>query len=267
MLGLTNSQLFSVVTSPKTEGTSTGAHDEECHNKRQDNVSPEQHGVNMENPGNHVESTVLEDWRGQGNPKKRQRRIKSYLNANLEWVYTDLTAERKPVSLGLLKNGHRLELKPVKISGESYILANTCAFDAFVQLICLAYCDSAAFKSVVDEREETVFSLIRHVTTSGVGTAVYKQRAQIMKDVFDIERLPANVNRIHGECCIASLVKAIWLLPVISEVSICSSANSPNEGRENEMQILTVHQSAEDEITVLEQRMQRSLEDRNTMFG
>jgi hypothetical protein len=33
----------------------------------------------------------------------------------------------------------------VKISGESYVLTNTCAFDAFVQLLCLAYCDSVAF--------------------------------------------------------------------------------------------------------------------------
>jgi hypothetical protein len=114
------------------------------------------------------------------------------------------------------------------------------------------------------EREETVFSLIRHVTTNGVGTAVYKQRAQIMKDVFEIERLPANVNRINGECCIASLVKAIWLLPVISEVSTCSSANCPNNRTDNEVQVLTVHQSMEDEVTVLEQRMQRSLEDRHT---
>lgn len=190
--------------------------------------------------------------------------MQSYLNANPDWVYTDLSSKRKPAALGLLKNGHRVELKPIKLDGEKYVLSNTCAFDAFVQLLCSAYHDSVALKALVDRQNETLFKLIRQVSQHGVGTVAYKQRAEIMKAVYNIQRLPENIYRINGECCIASLVKTVWLFPVITEVSLCSSENCPDATRTNELQILTVQLSNAEQIVMLEKHIQTVLRDRIT---
>lgn len=78
--------------------------------------------------GNVLQCAKEENWKGM-NKKKRTKA--SYLEANSEFLVTDMSKYRKLLQIGILKNGHRVELQPVKIhTGDRVILSNTCSFDA-----------------------------------------------------------------------------------------------------------------------------------------
>jgi hypothetical protein len=120
-----------------------------------------------------------------------------------------LADKRKGTKLGLLNNCHHPELKPIKIDGKSYMLSNTCAFDSFAQILCVAYCDSSQLKLSIDANDCKLFNLVRHIVTKGVNLSVYGLRAEILRLVFDTEVLPHDVCRIGGTCSISCLVNGI----------------------------------------------------------
>lgn len=52
--------------------------------------------------------------------------------------------------IGLLRNGHLDDLRPIPISRNlSLTLSNTCGYDSLIQLLACAYCDSDSFKQLV----------------------------------------------------------------------------------------------------------------------
>lgn len=87
----------------------------------------------------------FENWRGLGQSKSTQKRS-SYLKKNSEWLHIDLSCGKKYIPIGVLKNGSRTILQPVKVNKRKYVTTNTCAFDSVVQILCSAYCDSDDYK-------------------------------------------------------------------------------------------------------------------------
>lgn len=62
----------------------------------------------------------------------------------------------------------------------------TCAFDAFVQSLCCAFCDSSAFQNnVTKDSEKPVLQLVKAIATDGVNQQTYKRRAELLGAMFE----------------------------------------------------------------------------------
>ncbi|CAH0546776.1 unnamed protein product [Brassicogethes aeneus] len=62
----------------------------------------------------------------------------------------DYSSLRNVVPVPLLKNGHLIDLHPIKILKDvSVTLSNTCAFDSLLQVMVCCFCDSFTFKDLV----------------------------------------------------------------------------------------------------------------------
>ncbi|KAK9719377.1 hypothetical protein QE152_g22710 [Popillia japonica] len=83
------------------------------------------------------ERDEVENWRNQVNPKRRKHH--SYLSSQPEWSALNLNESLN--TIGLLRNGNSLQLRPVQVNNTSTILSNTCGFDSLVPLIPSYQCD------------------------------------------------------------------------------------------------------------------------------
>lgn len=133
-----------------------------------------------------LEQNSFENWRGLASETPKRPRH-SYLEPCSEVLKVDYSNLRKVISIGLLRNGHLVDLKPIKLSKTlSVTLSNTCCFDSIVQLMASGVCDSETFKELVllnTERikiAEIVNDLVRH----GVTKKTYRLRAEILTEIF-----------------------------------------------------------------------------------
>lgn len=141
-------------------------------------------------------------------PQKRQRT--SYLQPNSEFLFTDFTQKRiSPI--GLLKNGHRPQLKPVRLSDNKYVtLSNTCAFDAVTQLLCCAFCDSASFNKIVSACDDIFCKLINQLARSSVSLKCYRMRAEILSQLFSAKEMPTGLWHIDCYVHAARITNEAW---------------------------------------------------------
>ena len=196
-------------------------------------ICEEQSDIGPEGQTTQLETESLENWRGLGKAKCGRKRKNTYLNPQSDWCAVSLSHTRKVLKIGLLKNGHRPELKPVKIGHENYVLSNTCAFDSFAQVMCVAYCDSDNVRNWFGTVNNKFTELVCNIVSHGVTTSAYKVRADILRLVFDTEVLPHGVCTINVTCSVSSLVSEVWLPAVFLEISQCSSAVCPSKIRTN----------------------------------
>lgn len=94
-----------------------------------------------------ADDKVVENWRGLAIPPKKRR--STYLSPCTEWLHADTSVLTKKAKLGLIRNGNIRDLQPVKVCGHTVRVTNTCAFDAFCQCLCSAFCDSTFYSSYV----------------------------------------------------------------------------------------------------------------------
>lgn len=101
----------------------------------------------------------------------RKRPRTSYLEPSSELLQAEYSMLRKVLPIGLLRNGNLLDLKPIKISKNmSVTLSNTCGFDSLIQLMATSYCDSFAFKFLIDllETKSETAAIILNLIKEGV---------------------------------------------------------------------------------------------------
>ena len=145
--------------------------------------------------------------------------------------------------------------------------AFTQAFDSFIQLLCFAYVNSEAFRravEAVDTTNNNVCTMIQYMTKSGVNASLYKMRVNILKDIFTVDKLPHAICRINAVCSISELVNKVWLSPVITELSACSSDRCPMPVRTFTHPVLNVHFNAHRGIDQLEEALLTSIQGRTT---
>lgn len=97
-------------------------------------------------------------WRHGIGKQKKTLKSNSYLLPNPHLRHLDMKASKNIKTLPFLKNGSRAEeFKSIKIKNidGTIILSNTCAFDAVVSLIILAFCDSTNFSHVLLQKNRT----------------------------------------------------------------------------------------------------------------
>ncbi|CAL9701890.1 unnamed protein product [Knipowitschia caucasica] len=152
------------------------------------------------------EEEPVENWRGLALPPKKRKRT-SYLSPCTEWLHVDPSMKRRRVSVGLLKNGNNQQ--PVKHSKSSISMLNTCAFDAFCECLCCAYCDSSSFENVVSREvsDNQVLQLVKAMATEGVTQRTYSQRAELLCGMFKAVQLKSGGLQVDGQCHISTVIE------------------------------------------------------------
>lgn len=155
-----------------------------------------------------LEQNSFENWRGLASETPKRPRH-SYLEPCSEVLKVDYSNLRKVISIGLLRHGHLVDLKPIKLSKTlSVTLSNTCCFDSIVQLMASGVCDSETFKELVllnTERikiAEIVNDLVRH----GVTKKTYRLRAEILTEIFETQENPCGIISLSAETEVGNLL-------------------------------------------------------------
>ena len=112
----------------------------------------------------------------------------------------------------VLRNGHCPDVKPTVIDGDNILLNNTCAFDCFVQMLCVSGCESAVCRKFfeVNEYESDLCKLICIMLRTGVNVSVYNLRAKILSLVFDAKISSHRMCHVNAVCSISFQVEAVW---------------------------------------------------------
>lgn len=214
-----------------------------------------------------LEINEIENWRGEVRLPIKKRKRKSYLEPNSEWSSINLSDGRKVIPIGLLKNGHRPELKPLKINGEIYVLANTCAFDAILQLLCTASCDSVEYKSFLCIHKVPIFELARAIIMKGVNMGTYSMRCKILSSVFTSSILPNGVKKIDVASTLPTMLERVWIEnPTLVETVVCSGVQCPNPKRDIASVSILVKFDHEISREKFEQSVARKLATRRCSF-
>ncbi|XP_031334484.1 uncharacterized protein LOC116164441 [Photinus pyralis] len=86
---------------------------------------------------------------------------------------------------------------------QKYYVVNTCAFDAVLQGLAAAFCDSIVYMQFVNNQRDDIADLINSLVSVGASPATYRLRAEILfnsKDTFRSNKLLNNVIQIECQC-------------------------------------------------------------------
>lgn len=138
---------------------------------------------NMQNITDIMASREIENWCGLEKESNKSNAL--YLGTNPHKIIDALIC-KKTVKIPIIKNGNDLSLKGLKIKGDNYTVANTCAFDSIFQILLAAAHDFKNILQYMKEIEETnlFIKLILHTVTNGISPYSYKLRAQILIEIF-----------------------------------------------------------------------------------
>lgn len=170
-----------------------------------------------------LEEASVENWRGL--VKQRQKR--SYLEPLAELQEASFNA-KKVLPIGLLRNGHLVDLKPIKINSTSSLtLSNTCAFDSLVQIMATTFCDSSSFKELILITKESskMAQLVYDIVKTNVNKGIYRQRAIILNDIFNHNESRCGIVHLNVETEIGNLLPKLDINPCLAEETRCENCS------------------------------------------
>lgn len=164
----------------------------------------------------------LENWRGLAIPPKKR---KSYLTPCPEWLHKDSVPKRQKMQIDNLKNGNHLAHRPIKLGKTQLAVTNTCAFDAFCQCLCCAFCDSEHFSRYVEENcHNDMLNLVKLIVTKGINNNTYKERAKILAEIFHCDLMVSGTRQLNATCNVAKIITSTMRqIPALTREQICSS--------------------------------------------
>lgn len=102
-----------------------------------------------------------------------------------------------------------------------------CAFDAFFQCLCCAFCDCSTFQiAVLKDSENPVLQLVKAIATDGVTQQTYRRRAELLSVMFEAVSLRSAAIQIDAQCNISAVIAKtmrkchLFLLPSLSSKSL-----------------------------------------------
>ncbi|CAH1113199.1 unnamed protein product [Psylliodes chrysocephalus] len=155
-----------------------------------------------------MEQNQIENWKGKAIPTRKRT---CYLEPLAELMSTDFS-NTKLVPVGLLRNGHLMDLKPIKIGQECVTLSNTCGFDAVVQVLACAFCDSQTFKDLLilfSKNQSKIATIVCTLVEQGINKKIYRLRAELCYKVFPKNETPKNIVAIDVQIQISNLLNGI----------------------------------------------------------
>ncbi len=147
----------------------------------------------------------VENWRGLALPPKKRKR-NSYHSPCPEWLHADPSVRGKKLKVELMKNGNNQQ--PVKLRKSRISVLNTCAFDAFCQCLCCAFCDSVTVANFVcGEDSNNLLQLVKTISTKGLNAQAYIQRAELLNGIFKPVQLKSGALQIDAQCHISTIIE------------------------------------------------------------
>lgn len=109
-------------------------------------------------------------------------------------------------------------------NGKRYSLSNTCAFDAMFHLLLVGVFDDLVPKHVLRNKDFPMSKILEDVTRSGITSATYNKRAEILLNSPDVtvEELPYNINYVNCVMPISALCDYLFQeIPSVVESFTC----------------------------------------------
>src|SRR5277367_19306 len=131
------------------------------------------------------ENLQHENWGGKLSlPLKKRKR--SYLIPDPDMAILKFPT-KKPKLIPILKNGNSSKAA-LRLRKRRVTFANTCAYDAIVQSLAVAYADSDEFQEAVDsllnsEANKTL-ELVKQLTSKKFTNTVYRLRGEVLLSAF-----------------------------------------------------------------------------------
>lgn len=172
------------------------------------------------------ENNARETWN-----KKTKKKLKSnsYLLPNPHLRHLDMNASKNIKTLPFLKNGSRADqLKSIKVKNidGAIVLSNTCAFDAVVSLIMVAFCDSINFSNTLLQKNTKFIQFISNILKNGISSKSYTERAELIVEELNpnVEVLKNNVTLLICDTTAVEVIKAMLVdFPSVIKIIKCSN--------------------------------------------
>ncbi|CAI6373790.1 unnamed protein product [Macrosiphum euphorbiae] len=137
-----------------------------------------------------------------------------------------------------MRNGN--SCTPIKLSKKRFIIRNTCPFDSVAIIIVMAYYDNHNYKYYLDNCENIFIRFCKDLAFQGPTKTIYKERAAILKDIFDDATGISGVNIIDTTCNVAYIInKLLKDAPSATETLSCTNENCTNNKSYSNPTIIT----------------------------
>lgn len=109
-----------------------------------------------------------------------------------------------------------------KIKKITYVLNNTCPFDALVVGIAVAYNDHHVYKQFIDDSKNNILTFSKDLALHGPTRNLYNKRPEILNLHFETKTICENVKSINAECNISKIIQCyLNEVPSVIENIIC----------------------------------------------
>jgi len=129
----------------------------------------------------------------------------------------------------------------IKLSKKRFIIRNTCPFDSVAIIIVMPFYDNHNYKCYLDNCENIFISFCKDLAFQGPTKTIYKERAVILKDVFEDATVISGVSIIDTTCNVAYIInKLLKDTPSATETLSCTNKNSTNNKSYSNPTIITM---------------------------
>lgn len=178
---------------------------------------------------------TTENWKNKGETplkdtvKKIKKRSTKYVDGCTEIRRFLNTSGLRSTNKTIILNGNLLPA--VKIRKNSILVSNTCAFDALLVAMTVAYADFPLFKEYLDTvaDKNTFLNLCKEVAFHGANTSTYKVRAEILMNsgICEQNLVHAGTSILNCRANVAGLsYKLLSDIPSSIETKICKNCNN-----------------------------------------
>lgn len=168
-----------------------------------------------------ISSQEIENWRGLGRSTSKKK--KSYYLRN-DFHKNEFIVHEKIKSMPIIKNGHDMQLKAIRLLNKNISLTNTCGFDSLFQVCLCALQDRQLLREYVQETENDFLQLVSSVQDKGLSQHSYRLRAQILSKIFPGKELPYDVVQIDCRVTAGTICSRLFkCTPSFEELSKCSA--------------------------------------------
>lgn len=87
----------------------------------------------------------------------------------------------------------------------TYIISNTCAFDAVIVGTVVAYNDLPTYKAILDHTNNELLMMVNMIALYGRSKDIYIARLKLLLTSFEVEGIPA-VKYINATCNVTKIV-------------------------------------------------------------
>ena len=160
-------------------------------------------------PSTSNESSFDENWRGLIVPPKKRMKS-SYLTPRKELMKINFNEYKQNRPIGLLRNGN-LNIFPILMDKDKYIVSNTCVFDCLAQIFASSIIDSDKYAKYFENIQNDLFlEITKDIAEAKINQKTYKNRVRLLKTLCKTQLFPSGIIRISSETTVSYLAQNLF---------------------------------------------------------